>query len=151
VNKIDFTRVLTQNEDILNGMATTPTTEESKEAQINKVHDDISGEGTVHDTREEEDECPTCNHRVAENETAVACDGIFQRWHHLSCAELRGQFNPLNPELNPICYLLSLLGAHNFHHVSRIRAKLLTFRLLMSYIQGVTGGRDKTSGECSLR
>ena len=43
-------------------------------------------------------------------------------------------FNPLNPELNPICYLLALLGAHHFLHVSRIRVKLLTFRLLMSYI-----------------
>ena len=43
-------------------------------------------------------------------------------------------FNPLNPELNPICYLLALLGAHNFLHVSRIRVKLLTIRLLMSYI-----------------
>ena len=31
--------------------------------------------------------------------------------------------NPLNPELNPICYLLALLGAHNFLHVSRIRVK----------------------------
>jgi len=36
--------------------------------------------------------------------------------------------NPLNPELNPICYLLALLGAHHFLHVSRIRVKLLTFR-----------------------
>jgi len=44
--------------------------------------------------------------------------------------------NPLNPELNPICYLLALLGAHHFLHVSRIRIKLLTFRLLMSYIYG---------------
>ena len=42
--------------------------------------------------------------------------------------------NPLKPELNPICYLLALLGAHHFLHVSRIRVKLLTFRLLMSYI-----------------
>ena len=42
--------------------------------------------------------------------------------------------NPSNPELNPICYLLALLGAHHFLHVSRIRAKLLTFRRLMSYI-----------------
>jgi len=33
-------------------------------------------------------------------------------------------FNLLNPELNPICYLLALLGAHNFLHVSRIRVKL---------------------------
>ena len=42
--------------------------------------------------------------------------------------------NHLNPELNPICYLLVLLGAHHFLHVSRIRVKLLTLRLLMSYI-----------------
>ena len=42
--------------------------------------------------------------------------------------------NPLNPELNPICYLLALLGAHHFLHVSRIMDKSLTFRLLMSYI-----------------
>jgi len=33
------------------------------------------------------------------------------------------EFNPLNPELNPICYLLALLGAHHFIHVSRIRVK----------------------------
>jgi len=45
-------------------------------------------------------------------------------------------FNPLNPELNPICYLLALLGAHYFPYVSRIRVKLLTFRLLKSYIYG---------------
>ena len=42
-------------------------------------------------------------------------------------------FNPLNPELSPICYLLALL-AHHFLHVSRIRVKSLTTRLLMSYI-----------------
>ena len=42
-------------------------------------------------------------------------------------------FNPLNPELNPICYLLALL-AHHLLHVSRKRVKLLTLRLLMLYI-----------------
>ena len=47
---------------------------------------------------------------------------------------VNNSINPLNPELNPICYLLALLGAHHFLHVSRIRVKLLTFRLLMSYI-----------------
>jgi len=45
-------------------------------------------------------------------------------------------FNPLSPELNPICYLLALLGAHHFLHVSRIRVKSLTIRLLMSYLYG---------------
>jgi hypothetical protein len=29
----------------------------------------------------------------------------------------------LNAELNPICHLLALLGAHNILHVSRIRVK----------------------------
>ena len=53
---------------------------------------------------------------------------------HGSVCSLHLSFNPLNPELNPICYLLALLGAHHFLHVSRIRAKLLTFSLLMSYI-----------------
>ena len=43
--------------------------------------------------------------------------------------------NPLNPEVNPICYLLALL-AHHFLHVSRIRVKSLTLKLLMSYIYG---------------
>ena len=44
------------------------------------------------------------------------------------------KFNPLNAELNPICYLLALLGPHHFLHVSRIRVKSLTLRLLISYI-----------------
>jgi len=45
-------------------------------------------------------------------------------------------FNALNPELNPICCLLALLGAHYLLHVNRIRVKSLTFRLLLSYIYG---------------
>jgi len=31
--------------------------------------------------------------------------------------------NTLNAELNPICHLLELLGAHHILHVSRIRVK----------------------------
>jgi hypothetical protein len=45
---------------------------------------------------------------------------------------IQNMFNPLNLELNPICYLLALL-AHHFLHVSRIRDKSLTLRLIMSY------------------
>ena len=48
------------------------------------------------------------------------------RWYH--------RLNPLNAELNPISYLLALLGAHHFLHVSRIRVKSLILRLLMLYI-----------------
>ena len=59
--------------------------------------------------------------------------------HKYRCEKLSRELrttvvNPLNPELIPICYLLALLGAHYFLHVSRIRVKSLTFRLLMSYI-----------------
>jgi len=51
-------------------------------------------------------------------------------------ADCNGSINPLKPELIPICYLLALLGAHHFLHVSRIKVKLLTLRRLMSYIYG---------------
>jgi len=36
--------------------------------------------------------------------------------------------NPLNAELNPICHLLALLGAHHILHISRIRVKRYTRR-----------------------
>ena len=50
----------------------------------------------MQETREEGGVCLTCNRRMDEKETAVACDGICQRWHHLSCAGLQlGQFNAL--------------------------------------------------------
>ena len=55
--------------------------------------------------------------------------GHRKRW-----SETEETLNTLNPELNPICYLLALLGAYHFLHVSRIRVKSLTLRLLMSYI-----------------
>ena len=35
-------------------------------------------------------------------------------------------FNPLNAKLNPICHLLTLLGAHPILHVSSIRFNILT-------------------------
>ena len=34
-------------------------------------------------------------------------------------------FNPLNAELNPTCYLLALLGTHHILHISRIRVNSL--------------------------
>jgi len=32
--------------------------------------------------------------------------------------------NPLNAELNPMCHLLALLGAHHILHVSRVRVNI---------------------------
>ena len=63
--------------------------------------------------------------------------GIYPKENalHIKHGEsLKSKINPLKPELNPICYLLALLGAHHFLHVSRIRVKLLTLRRLMSYM-----------------
>jgi hypothetical protein len=41
-------------------------------------------------------------------------------------------FNLLNAELNPICHLLALLGAHPIFHVSRITVKAVIFPPMMS-------------------
>jgi len=63
----------------------------------------------------------------------------FPRQHNTENFNYRGRcstslmINPLKLELNSIFYLLALLGAHHFLHVSRIRVKSLTFRRLMSY------------------
>jgi hypothetical protein len=46
--------------------------------------------------------------------------------YHQNSAEFiyaKINFNPLNAELNPICHLLSLLGAHPIFHVSGLRIK----------------------------
>ena len=49
-------------------------------------------------------------------------------------------FNPLNAELNPVCYLLALLGAHHILHVSRIRVKEIrygaVFWFQLAYMKG---------------
>ena len=66
-------------------------------------------------------------------ETHYKCLAV-RKW----CITNSTYINPLNSELNPICYLLALLGAYHFLHVNRIRVKLLTFRLLMSYIYGIS-------------
>ena len=70
-----------------------------------------------------------CNGRL--NVLHGVCNGRLNVLHELqrTWTELTmAYFNPLKPELNPICYLLALLGAHHFLHVSRIRVKLLTLR-----------------------
>jgi hypothetical protein len=55
----------------------------------------------------------------------------------------------LNAELNPICHFLALLGVHHFLHVSRIRVKSLTLRLLMSYIYDISSLNVNTCGYVS--
>jgi hypothetical protein len=48
----------------------------------------------------------------------IACTEMLTRYRRSADC-----FNPLNAELNPICHLLALLGAHPILHVSRIRVK----------------------------
>ena len=48
--------------------------------------------------------------------------------------------NPLNAELNPICHLLALLGAHHILHVSGLRVNhrvssiIIEFKSVYKYI-----------------
>jgi len=44
-------------------------------------------------------------------------------WHQRLALFDIDMFNPLNAELNPVCHLLALLGAHHILHVSRVRVK----------------------------
>jgi hypothetical protein len=45
--------------------------------------------------------------------------------------EVPSLINPLDPELNPICHFLALLGAHHILHVSRVRVNVLTPKLVV--------------------
>ena len=48
---------------------------------------------------------------------------IKSLWTHFLRQTCEYIFNPLNTELNPICHLLALLGAHHILHVSRKSVK----------------------------
>jgi hypothetical protein len=43
------------------------------------------------------------------------------------------EINSLNAELNPICHLLALLGAHHILHVSRIRVNSISFGAIWNF------------------
>jgi hypothetical protein len=52
----------------------------------------------------------------------VICSGEYEKFEGVNFTILVfSTFNPLNAQLNPICDLLALLGAHPILHVSRIR------------------------------
>ena len=55
--------------------------------------------------------------------------------------------NPLNAELNPICHLLALLGAHHIFHVSGLRVKAIYFRTNFPHSLDSVMGRLMTSVE----
>ena len=65
-----------------------------------------------------------CSHQPATDRCAVPDESIPHPPMLL--------FNPLNAELNPICHLLALLGAHHIIHVSRIRVKIY-FNIILQF------------------
>ena len=77
-----------------------------------------------------------CKCAYCQNEIILTIILLMWRiwWVPNNASKWQMGFNPLNPELNPIYYLLALLGTHHFLQVCRIRVKSLTLRLLMSYI-----------------
>jgi hypothetical protein len=66
---------------------------------------------------------PTCRKCGTEEKTSIRilCQALATIIHtYLGSSSLdREDINPLNAELNPICPLLSLFGAHYILHVSR--------------------------------
>jgi hypothetical protein len=57
-------------------------------------------------------------------------------------------FNPLNAELNPICHLLALLGAHPILHIRRIGVKMareLTGINVQSFTTIINRKKDRSS------
>ena len=113
--------------------------------ELKKLHDTKSGQaaGTTHESKWQYFTSmsfvnavmiprPTLSNVPAAEESVLESTRNFED----GIASTNVPINPLNAELNPICYLLALLGAHHFLHVIRIRVKLLTFRGLMSYIYG---------------
>jgi len=62
-----------------------------------------------------------CNFSKAANNNIITSKSPFVKFWNM--------FNPLNAELNPICHLLALLGAHHILHVSRIRVKAKCYAL----------------------
>ena len=47
---------------------------------------------------------------------------------------IRKPINPLNAKLNPICYLLALLGAHPILHVSRRRVNMGGYSIILNLV-----------------
>jgi len=54
--------------------------------------------------------------------------------------------NPLNAELNLVCHLLALLGAHPILHVSRIRVKFTEFSVVSYMVRTV---HEFNSNDCN--
>jgi hypothetical protein len=75
----------------------------------------------------------------------VPCVYIQNIFNHFSQNELKSRtryrcyIKPLKAELNPICHLLALLGAHHIFHVSSLTVNLLTNDLTQQFFSTLYG------------
>ena len=60
-------------------------------------------------------------HQICTRTNKTKVNSLF--YQVILLAPCRVLNNPINAELDPICQLLTLLGAHHIIHVSRIRVK----------------------------
>jgi len=63
---------------------------------------------------------------------------VQTRWLAILTDESHEKLNPLNAELNPICHLMALLGAHHIFHVSRIRVKRMVYKTTQIQLPSTT-------------
>jgi len=61
------------------------------------------------------------------NHKSASAVGVLYHDDSMECELI--WINPLHPELNPICHLLALLGAHQILHVSGIGVKYLQYSI----------------------
>ena len=93
-----------------------------------------------------------CSHSSDRRPLVSLCPPVrmYQRGFHWTVTVMKinkrpaNLFNPLNTELNPICHLLALLGAHPILHISRIRFKIVqNFRNLYEDLSTLSSCRRR--------
>jgi hypothetical protein len=70
---------------------------------------------------------------------SVSQSGQVMRQFNFTYKMCNNTFNLLNAQLNPICHLLALLGAHHILHISRIRVKAIRFQVVQSHAPQLDG------------
>jgi len=80
--------------------------------------------------------------RNKENRSPLCLGGYSHFFVRFSWYSLCFKINHLNDELNPICHLLALLGAHHIFHVSRVRVKIHIWRNVIYEIRKYKAGAN---------
>ena len=66
-----------------------------------------------------------CSKHVEDTKNWIKTSIWKKSLHFVGLRYIHSVINPLNADLNPICHLLALLGAHPILYISRIRVKLV--------------------------